>query len=308
MYENYDARHHHTWEVSQSGDGLIQVLEPSVGDAQPALPKPADMRIERDVVEQLVNAYFSEIAPVLPVVTKAEFLSNPSPPPILLYSICLVAAARREVPQSVFDTIRYAVNNVIKAEDVLSTASIVNVQSLLILCMVGDCHSQFVPNALSALWIRLGTAIRMVRGRGGSSSSHAMFTHESKAQDLGLHRAEAVKQNIEMRRRLWGTCLISDRWYFSILPVTAVYFTGILVSHTDDAHHRVSLSYGHPYMIDVNDCDARLPSSGSPHDLYVDELARLSIILGRVLKTIYRYCLSSPTADGAFLMNPARPG
>jgi len=164
LYENYDARHHHTWEVSQSGDGLIQVVEPSVSDAPPALQKPVDMRIERDVVEKLVNAYFSEIAPILPVITQAEFLSNPSPPPILLYSICLVAAARREVPQSVFDVIRYAVNTVIKAEDVLSTASIVNVQSLLILCMVGDCHSQFVPNALSALWIRLGTAIRMVCG------------------------------------------------------------------------------------------------------------------------------------------------
>jgi hypothetical protein len=170
LYENYDARHHHTWEVTQSGDGLIQVLEPTSGDVPPALQKPVDMRIERDVVEKLVNAYFLEIAPILPVITQAEFVSNPSPPPILLYSICLVAAARREVPQSVFDAIRYAVNTVIKAEDVLSTASIVNVQSLLILCMVGDCHSQFVPNALSALWIRLGTAIRMVRGRRGSSS------------------------------------------------------------------------------------------------------------------------------------------
>ncbi|KAH9997328.1 fungal-specific transcription factor domain-containing protein [Russula vinacea] len=254
LYENYDARHHHTWEVSQSGDGLIQVLEPTSGDAPQALQKPVDLRIERDVVEKLVNAYFSEIAPILPVITQAEFLSNPSPPPMLLYSICLVAAARREVPQNVFDAIRYAVNTVIKAEDVLSTASIVNVQSLLILCMVGDCHSQFVPNALSALWIRLGTAIRM-------------------AQDLGLHRAEAVKQNIEMRRRLWGTCLISDRW--------------------------VSLSYGHPFMIDVNDCDARLPSSGSPHDLYVDELARLSIILGRVLKTIYSPAGLMDTTDEA---------
>lgn len=163
LYENYDARHHHTWEVTQSGDGLIQVLEPRSGDAPPALQKPVDMRIERDVVEKLVNAYFLEVAPILPVITQDEFLSNPSPPPILLYSICLVAAARREVPQNVFDAIRYAVNTVIKAEDVLSTASIINVQSLLILCMVGDCHSQFVPNALSALWIRLGTAIRMVR-------------------------------------------------------------------------------------------------------------------------------------------------
>ena len=118
---------------------------------------------ERDMIEKLVNAYFTEISPVLPVITQAEFVASPSPPPILLYSICLVAAARREVPQSVFDSIRYAVNNVIKSEDILSTASIANVQSLLILCMVGDCHSQFVPNALSALWVRLGTAIRMVR-------------------------------------------------------------------------------------------------------------------------------------------------
>lgn len=54
---------------------------------------------------------------------------------------------------------------------------------------------------------------------------------------------------------------------------------------------RTSLTYGHPYMIDVQDCDARLPSSGDPNDLYMDELLRLSILLGRVLKTIYRYSI-----------------
>ncbi|KAG1891356.1 fungal-specific transcription factor domain-containing protein [Suillus subluteus] len=212
IYESYDQRYHHTWEVSKNGD----------------------------VLQNLLNAYFKEIAPLLPVVSQEEFLANPSPSPILLYSICLVAAARREVPQSVFDSIRYAVNGVIKAEDVLSTASIANVQALLILSMMGDSHSQFVPNALSALWIRLGTAIRMT---------------------LGLHRAESVKQSVELRRRLWGACVICDRW--------------------------TSLTYGHPYMIDVQDCDARLPSSGDPNDLYMDELVRLSVILGRVLKTIY---------------------
>ncbi|KAF8077696.1 fungal-specific transcription factor domain-containing protein [Lyophyllum atratum] len=242
IYENYDLRYNHTFEVSNSGDGLITVQKPASDEAQLAHTKPVDLRIERDVIEQLVNAYFTDVAPILPIVTKAEFLATPNPPPILLYSMCLVAAARREVPQAIFDSIRYAVNNVIKAEDVLSTASIVNVQALLILCMTGDCHSQFVSNALSALWVRLGTAIRM-------------------AQDLGLHRAESVKQNIEMRRRLWGACVISDRW--------------------------TSLTYGHPYMIDVQDCDARLPSSGDHNDLYMDELVRLSVILGRVLKTIY---------------------
>jgi len=290
LYENYDARHHHKWEVSQSGDGLIQVVEPSTVDVPLALQKPVDMRIERDMVEKLVNAYFSEIAHILPVITQAEFISNPSPPPILLYSICLVAAARREVPQSVFDAIRYAVNSVIKGEDVLSTASIANVQSLLILCMVGDCHSQFVPNALSALWIRLGTAIRMVRGDGGPISAcrqaclltlidrlktWAFIARKRSSRilkcgaDCGVHVSSVIDGN--------SSSFSCD----ACLPQGYLMLTIIC--------HRVSLSYGHPFMIDVNDCDARLPSSGSPHDLYVDELARLSIILGRVLKTIYRY-------------------
>lgn len=163
IYESYDQRYQHTWEVTKTGDGLIQIQKPSNEEHKQAISKPVDLHIERDVVEQLVNAYFADVAPILPVVTKAEFLANPNPPPILLYSMCLVAAARREIPQTVFDTIRYAVNNIIQKEDVLSTASIVNVQSLLILCMSGDCHSQFVPSALSALWIRLGAAIRMVR-------------------------------------------------------------------------------------------------------------------------------------------------
>jgi hypothetical protein len=161
MYETYDQRYHHAFEVSQSGDGLITVKKP-IDEQTPVPPKPVDLRIERDILEQLVNAYFTDVAPILPVVTQAEFLAKPNPPPILLYSMCLVAAARREVPQAIFDSIRYTVNNVIKADDVLSTSSIVNLQALLILCMTGDTHSQFVPNALSGLWIRLGTAIRMV--------------------------------------------------------------------------------------------------------------------------------------------------
>ena len=50
---------------------------------------------------------------------------------------------------------------------------------------------------------------------------------------------------------------------------------------------RVGVTYGHPSMIDVKDCDARLPSSGDETDLYLDYLARLSLILGRVMKNIY---------------------
>src|SRR5271168_3500737 len=54
---------------------------------------------------------------------RSEFLATPNPPPILMYSMCLVAAARHEVPQMTFDSIRYMVNSIVKEEDVLSTAS-----------------------------------------------------------------------------------------------------------------------------------------------------------------------------------------
>ena len=161
-YESYDSRYNHTWEISEAGDGLIHVHEPSMGGTHVAVPKQVDLKVDRDTIEKLLNLYFTEIAPLFPIVTQAEFLAEPSPSPLLLYSCCLVAAARRQFPQPIFDSIRLAANSVIKMDDVLSTASIVNVQSLLILCMVADSHSQYVPNALSALWVRAGTAIRMV--------------------------------------------------------------------------------------------------------------------------------------------------
>lgn len=184
VYQTYDARHNHTWSVSKSGDGFIQVLEPrapgasgnvSGDEASPpgtVLPR-TDPELGRDTIEKLINSYFADVASLIPIVTEAEFVADPSPPPILLYSICLVAAAKREVPQRIFDSLRATVNTLIKNEEVLSTASIVNVQSLLVLCMCGDCHSGFVPNGVSALWIRLGAAIRMVCHR---TRAHTMDT------------------------------------------------------------------------------------------------------------------------------------
>ena len=53
-------------------------------------------------------------------------------------------------------------------------------------------------------------------------------------------------------------------------------------------------------MIDVKDCDARLPSSGDSTDLYLDYLARLSLILGRVMKNIYT-CVSLPRSSSYML-------
>ncbi|KIJ26445.1 hypothetical protein M422DRAFT_71920, partial [Sphaerobolus stellatus SS14] len=241
-YESYDLRYHLTVENNKSGDNFIQVHEPPPSESAPPVARNADMRVERDMIERLVNQYFKDLAPIYTVITREEFLASSPPAPLLLYSICSVAAASRDISQTVFENLRSAVSMVIKAEDVLSTTSMVNVQALLILGMCGDCHSQYVPKALSAFWLRSGTAIRM-------------------AQDLGLHRAESVKQNLETRRRLWSACVIADRW--------------------------CSLTYGHPFMIDVEDCDVRLNSSDRIEDMYMNELLKLSILLGRVLKMIY---------------------
>ncbi|TFK30156.1 hypothetical protein FA15DRAFT_200823 [Coprinopsis marcescibilis] len=251
VYESYDQRYQHTFTIGDSADGYIRIQKPTTEEQQAIVSKPI-AQVDSEVIQSLLNAYFTEVAPILPIVTKAEFLATQNPPPVLLYSMCLVAAARREVDHSTFDALRQAVNSIIRNEDVLSDAKVVNVQALLILSMCGDCHSQFVPTALSSLWIRLGTAIRM-------------------AQDLGLHRAEAGKTDIEQRRRIWAACLVSDRW--------------------------ASLAYGQPCMIDVLDCDARLPSSNNTSDLYLDELGRLSIILGRLQKAIYTPSGLNSTTD-----------
>lgn len=105
-----------------------------------------------------------------------------------------------------------------------------------------------------------------------------------KAQDLGLHRVEAVKQDIELRRRIWAACLICDRWWVPSSLLSVVFSFPDIYNNI-----RVAIAYGFPYMIDIEDCDARLPSAGDATDLYLDELVRLSILLGRVQKTIYRY-------------------
>lgn len=157
-FENYDARYHQTWEVGKSGDGFIQVSDhsPPIGTASLTKNPLEYNRLDREVLASLINSYFNEIAPQFPIVSEAEFLSTSSPPPVLLYAICSVAAARRGVPKEVFDSLRMAVNQIIKAEDVLSTASVVNVQALLILGMSGDVHSTSIQTAMTAAWLRLG--------------------------------------------------------------------------------------------------------------------------------------------------------
>ncbi|KAG8772446.1 hypothetical protein FRC16_005664, partial [Serendipita sp. 398] len=233
------------WNVVFAGDGYIKVGAPPPTSVQevPSPTKAPDIRVERDIVERLINSYFTNIAPIFPVITKAEFVAfQPSPPPILLYSICLMAASLRDTPPGLFDLFRKTVSSLIRSEDVLSTPTMANIQALLILSMSGDCHGTQTGSLMSFAWTRTGTAIRM-------------------AQDLNLHRAEISKEGTETRRRVWATCVVVDRWY--------------------------SAAFGYPQMIDLTDCDVRLPTPQDKVIGYLNALTRLSILLGEVLKAIY---------------------
>ncbi|KAG8835536.1 hypothetical protein FRC17_002765, partial [Serendipita sp. 399] len=226
------------WGVIFAGDGYIKVSAPTA-PSTPELPSPIkapDVRVERDIVERLINSYFTNIAPIFPVITKSEFVAfQPNPPPILLYSICLMAASLRDTPRGLFDLFRKTVSSLMRSEDVLSTPTMANIQALLILSMSGDCHGTQTSSLMSFAWTRTGTAIRM-------------------AQDLNLHRAEAIKEGTETRRRVWAT---------------------------------YSAAFGYPQMIDLTDCDVRLPTPQDQVIGYLNALTRLSILLGEVLKAIY---------------------
>jgi hypothetical protein len=196
MPVDFQTSHPRTvWSVTTVGDGFIKVNHP----ASPSFESPLshrlpDIRVERDIIERLINSYFNNIAPIFPVITKAEFTAyTGGPPPILLYSICLIAAILRDTPKGVFSALRRHVSTLIRADDVLSKPTLSNVQALLILSMSGDCHGSESHSLMSYAWTRTGTAIRM-------------------AQDLNLHRAEISKENVETRRRVWAVCVVADRW------------------------------------------------------------------------------------------------
>ncbi|KAF9513131.1 hypothetical protein BS47DRAFT_991537 [Hydnum rufescens UP504] len=269
---NFDLRYHHAWKASRSGHGFLTIVEKEAfQDRDEGSHDVKSETVEREVLERLVNYYFRTIAPVFPVVTEAEFLhgtgasesdNTPSdrsyrPAPVLLYAICTIAATARDVPSHVFESLRMKLNAVIRSDDVLSNATLVNIQALLIASMTAEPHGRVLSHSMSAGFLRAGTAIRM-------------------AQDLGLHRAEAVQTDIQLRRRLWSACVITDRWY--------------------------GLIFGLPLMIDVHDCDARLPGpeliAGHPplsaseaeyatSLAFMGEFVKLSVILGKVTKTIY---------------------
>ena len=279
--EAHDIKHNQTFEVGASGDGIIRFHRARRGapgadadkdaaaseadeDEVTRIPESIKGRLAGDVAEKLVNTYFEKVATLFPVVTKSEFLHLSPTPPLLLYAICGVSALSREVPKEVLGAVKMTINALFRENDFLSSSNSVTVRALLVMALHADLHGPAALQSGTRCWNRTGAAIRM-------------------AQDLGLHRDASGKDDfshdaffLEQKRRIWGCCVTADRLQ--------------------------SISLGHPMMIDLTDCDVRLPSPyeilRSSNDLpsdpttdrpfaYNTEMLKLTILFGRVMKTIY---------------------
>ncbi|KAK4058473.1 hypothetical protein OIO90_000634 [Microbotryomycetes sp. JL221] len=252
-----DSKYSQTLTVDDSGDGFIRVVSCGDGDPIEVSGPPAIQGLETGVAEQLLNYYFDTHSAHFPVVSRADFAATGNPSILLFNCLCGISALSHYVSPNILRTIKQSIRTALREQDLLDNSLISNIQALLVYAFSAELEK---GTAASKTWNMLGLAIRM-------------------AQDLGLHRKLGSEtktgteaDHTELRRRVWGGCVIADRWCAAI--------------------------YGQPMMIDLADCDTMLPSvhdirPGQPVNadqrpfLFNGALLSLSILLGRILKGIY---------------------
>ncbi|GAA6056713.1 hypothetical protein JCM3770_006480 [Rhodotorula araucariae] len=173
-------------------DGSVTVTLPKAGALLPP-----DMRLTSETVLRLLQHFSDHLLPLWPVVTVEEIRSLETLSPVTLLSICVIAAASRQFPYSLFNTVRAYFKHAVDMSDVFKTSSIANMQALLIMTMSAEPHGPTASGGGSMSFLRTGIAARM-------------------AQDLGLHHAppsHATPAERNTRMRLWLCSVISDRWY-----------------------------------------------------------------------------------------------
>ncbi|BGP39973.1 hypothetical protein JCM10450v2_003953 [Rhodotorula kratochvilovae] len=173
-------------------DGSVTVTLPKAGALLPP-----DVRLTSETVLRLLQHFSAHILPLWPVVTVEEIRSLETLSPVTLLSICVIAAASRQFPYALFNTVRAYFKTAVEMSDVFKTSSIANMQALLIMTMSAEPHGPTASGGGSMSFLRTGIAARM-------------------AQDLGLHHApppHATPAERNTRMRLWLCSVISDRWY-----------------------------------------------------------------------------------------------
>lgn len=162
--EAHDIKHHQTFEVGASVDGIIKFHKPPKGPASSSgdeeesatVPEAIRGRLAGDVAEKLVNTYFEKVAVLFPVITKSEFLALSPPPPLLLYAICGVSALSREVPREVLGAVKVTLNAIFRANDIMSNSSTNRIRALLIMSLHSDLHGSTAVQSGTKCWNRTG--------------------------------------------------------------------------------------------------------------------------------------------------------
>ncbi|KAI8390155.1 caspase domain-containing protein, partial [Blakeslea trispora] len=212
-------------------------------------------------IDKLVARFFEINYISFPVIDREPFLNayhghtQPPPPPILIYAICVHACLLVPKNDTLFDdacinrkeffeTLSIHASNLIKKEYL--NPRLATIQALVLLSGAPACGKTLYKN-----WLRVGMAVRM-------------------AQELGLHRTHdklpLTEEMFEANKRLWYCVYIADRWCCAVM--------------------------GRPLAIADADCDIDLPhvnggiQGNKDYSLFVD-FVKLSGILGEVLRRIY---------------------
>ncbi|KAI7880624.1 hypothetical protein K492DRAFT_177699 [Lichtheimia hyalospora FSU 10163] len=216
------------------------------------LPSTALDQLSQEQVDSLIATYFNHLHPSFPIINKNRFLETKQPPTLLVHAI--LALTLRFISQHfVRDNAeldqQYAAFYFAKVMKRLREASR-SKMSLVQAAVLMTLYLDDDGDDDATQWFTLGTAIRM-------------------AQDLGLHRSCAHWKmlppcEIETRHRVFYACYILDRW--------------------------LSARGGRPLTILDRDFDTSLPSvyeNDEPIYRGFVIMARLSEILGRLLKALY---------------------
>ncbi|OCF35093.1 hypothetical protein I316_03133 [Kwoniella heveanensis BCC8398] len=189
----------------------------------------------------------------------------PTPLPHIVRMVhCAIASCSRDVPERIRQSVRTSLHSLLLGPEMVkltSTRCLGSVQVLLLLSMCEDLNGSDAGEARETAWQNIGTASRT-------------------AFALALHRNISTTHvpyfQLNRRLRVWGAAICMDRW--------------------------AALRMGRPFAIDLADCDAPLPRYYAdgirdgeltsktepvfPCFRFLNELTRLSILLGRAYKLV----------------------
>ncbi|WRT69916.1 uncharacterized protein IL334_006907 [Kwoniella shivajii] len=234
--------------------GLFRVTEGWVYGANPDVPMKegqlTEQQIRADVIAKLISFYTTQIAPLNPVIPPHRVNQAIETSSFILSSVLAVASLSRDVPSSIYASIRDRLQRELEKE-LGKGSTLPQVQALLICGMSHELHGETNMEGGSNCWIRIGTAIRQ-------------------AQDIGLHRLNPSHWLPEMyadRTRAWLAAIITDRWY------GGAYGQPLGISLLDCEDPLVSADL--------------LQTPDLSHAFQV-EMYHVSCLLGDIMQTIYR--------------------